>query len=42
MNKIYNENQYSNIRYFIGDVRDKDRLKLALGASVWSIFSDKS
>jgi UDP-N-acetylglucosamine 4,6-dehydratase len=30
MNKIYNENQYSNIRYFIGDVRDKDRLKLAL------------
>jgi UDP-N-acetylglucosamine 4,6-dehydratase len=30
MNKIYNENQHSNIRYFIGDVRDKDRLKLAL------------
>jgi UDP-N-acetylglucosamine 4,6-dehydratase len=30
MNKIFNENQYSNIRYFIGDVRDKDRLKLAL------------
>ena len=30
MNKIYNENQYSNIRYFIGDVRDKERLKLAL------------
>ena len=26
MNKIFNENQYSNIRYFIGDVRDKDRL----------------
>jgi UDP-N-acetylglucosamine 4,6-dehydratase len=30
MSKIFNENQYSNIRYFIGDVRDKDRLKLAL------------
>jgi UDP-N-acetylglucosamine 4,6-dehydratase len=30
MNKIFNENQYSNIRYFIGDVRDKERLKLAL------------
>lgn len=30
MNKIFSENQYPNIRYFIGDVRDKDRLKLAL------------
>ena len=30
MSKIFNENQYSNIRYFIGDVRDKERLKLAL------------
>jgi len=30
MNKIFNENKYSNIRYFIGDVRDKERLKLAL------------
>jgi UDP-N-acetylglucosamine 4,6-dehydratase (inverting) len=30
MNKIFSENQYQNIRYFIGDVRDKDRLKLAL------------
>lgn len=30
MNKIFNENQYSNIRYFIGDIRDKDRLKVAL------------
>lgn len=30
MNKIFNENQHSNIRYFIGDVRDKDRLKLAI------------
>lgn len=30
MNKIFNENQHSNIRYFIGDVRDKYRLKLAL------------
>jgi UDP-N-acetylglucosamine 4,6-dehydratase/5-epimerase len=30
MNKIFDENQYSNIRYFIGDVRDKERLKLAL------------
>jgi len=30
MNKIFNETQYSNIRYFIGDVRDKERLKLAL------------
>jgi UDP-N-acetylglucosamine 4,6-dehydratase (inverting) len=30
MNKIFSEKQYQNIRYFIGDVRDKDRLKLAL------------
>jgi UDP-N-acetylglucosamine 4,6-dehydratase len=30
MSKIYNEKTYENIRYFIGDVRDKDRLKLAL------------
>jgi len=30
MNKIFNESQYSNIRYFIGDVRDKERLKIAL------------
>ena len=30
MNKIFDENRYSNIRYFIGDVRDKERLKLAL------------
>jgi len=30
MNKIFNENKYSNIRYFIGDIRDKERLKLAL------------
>jgi len=30
MSKIYNEKNYENIRYFIGDVRDKDRLKLAL------------
>ena len=30
MSKIFSENQYPNIRYFIGDVRDKDRLKLAL------------
>ena len=30
MNKIFDQNKYLNIRYFIGDVRDKDRLKLAL------------
>ena len=30
MSKIYNEKKYENIRYFIGDMRDKDRLKLAL------------
>jgi UDP-N-acetylglucosamine 4,6-dehydratase len=30
MSKIFNENQYPNIRYLIGDVRDKERLKLAL------------
>lgn len=30
MNKIFNENKYSNIRYFIGDVRDKERLRVAL------------
>jgi FlaA1/EpsC-like NDP-sugar epimerase len=30
MNKIFNEKKYKNIRYLIGDVRDKERLKLAL------------
>jgi len=30
MSKTFNENKYSNIRYFIGDVRDKSRLSLAL------------
>ena len=30
MNKIFNEDQYPNIRYLIGDVRDKERLKLGL------------
>ena len=30
MNKIFNEKKYKNIRYFIGDIRDKDRLKLAI------------
>ena len=29
MSKIYNENKYSCVRYFIGDVRDKERLKMA-------------
>jgi UDP-N-acetylglucosamine 4,6-dehydratase (inverting) len=29
MSKIYNENKYSCMRYFIGDVRDKERLKMA-------------
>jgi UDP-N-acetylglucosamine 4,6-dehydratase (inverting) len=30
MSKIFNEDKYPNIRYFIGDIRDKDRLKLSL------------
>lgn len=30
MNKIFNEKKYKNIRYLIGDVRDKERLKLAI------------
>jgi UDP-N-acetylglucosamine 4,6-dehydratase (inverting) len=30
MNKVYNVEQFSSLRYFIGDVRDKDRLKSAL------------
>ena len=30
MNKVFNEDKYPNIRYFIGDIRDKERLKLAL------------
>ena len=30
MNKVYNVEQFSTLRYFIGDVRDKDRLKSAL------------
>lgn len=30
MSKIYNKQKYTFLRYFIGDIRDKDRLKLAL------------
>lgn len=30
MNQQFDDNKYSFMRYFIGDVRDKDRLKLAL------------
>ena len=30
MNKIFDEKKYKNIRYLIGDVRDKERLKLAI------------
>ena len=30
MNQVFNDKKYSFLRYFIGDVRDKDRLKLAL------------
>ena len=30
MNKVFNDMKYPNIRYFIGDIRDKERLKLAL------------
>jgi nucleoside-diphosphate-sugar epimerase len=30
MSKVFNEDKYPNIRYFIGDIRDKERLKLAL------------
>jgi UDP-N-acetylglucosamine 4,6-dehydratase (inverting) len=30
MNKVFNDIKYPNIRYFIGDIRDKERLKLAL------------
>jgi len=30
MQKIYNSKKYSGLRFFLGDVRDKDRLKLAL------------
>jgi UDP-N-acetylglucosamine 4,6-dehydratase (inverting) len=29
MSKIYNENKFPCMRYFIGDVRDKERLKMA-------------
>ena len=29
MKKIYPESKYNNIRYFIGDVRDYDRLMMA-------------
>lgn len=29
MSKIYNENKYPCMRYFIGDVRDKERVKMA-------------
>lgn len=30
MQKIYNTTKYSSLRFFLGDIRDKDRLKLAL------------
>jgi len=30
LQKIYSSKKYSNIRFFLGDVRDKERLKLAL------------
>jgi UDP-N-acetylglucosamine 4,6-dehydratase (inverting) len=30
MSKVFNEDKYPNIRYFIGDIRDKERLKLSL------------
>jgi UDP-N-acetylglucosamine 4,6-dehydratase (inverting) len=30
MSKTFDEKKYKNIRYFIGDVRDKERLKLAI------------
>ncbi len=29
LSKIYSEKKFSNIRYFLGDIRDKDRLKMA-------------
>ena len=30
MSKVYNPAKFSNLRYFIGDVRDKNRLKFAM------------
>ena len=30
ISKEFNENKYSNLRYFIGDVRDRERLQQAL------------
>jgi len=30
MSKIFSEKKYSSIRYFLGDIRDKERLSLAL------------
>ena len=30
MQQLYPENKYPNLRFFIGDIRDKDRLKFAL------------
>jgi UDP-N-acetylglucosamine 4,6-dehydratase (inverting) len=29
MNKVFDQKKFSNIRFFLGDIRDKDRLKLA-------------
>ena len=29
LSKIYNEKKFTNIRYFLGDIRDKQRLKMA-------------
>ena len=30
MQQLYPSKKYSNLRFFIGDIRDKDRLKFAL------------
>jgi UDP-N-acetylglucosamine 4,6-dehydratase len=30
MNKIFDKNKYKNIRYILGDIREKDRLKIVL------------
>ena len=30
MGKLFDKKKFSNIRYFLGDIRDKDRLKLAI------------
>ena len=42
MGKLLDKKKFSNIRYFLGDVRDKDRLRLAIKDVDIVLNSDKN